>query len=509
MSELSFLIATPTLSFFNFSLFTAKLPYALFSTLLVGILYLITNRLFGKKEALTVGIVAAINPWGIFLGRTAYDSPIAVCYYMLALAILLHSRGWKILLSFIPLFLAFYSYIGTKIIFIPFAIFTIFFSWFIQNNKKFTRYYFLLTIACILLFSFFLLSLNSGNVGKRLSEIISPSSQTIADEVNFERKLAVNSPIIQLTINKYSVFAKTFVTKYLGIFSPQYQFISGDGDMHLSLWVHGYFYYLDFAFLLMGFYFLFLKNKKAAILLLGLALIAPLPAVFSTKEGGYAFRGVLMNPVFIITIGIGISFFISLPKQLFFKRILIAVVGIAYAALLINFLVIYFLRYPIYNSEGSNFSTRILTKYITLAKKQNKFVFVHSQEPDALYRGYVLYANAYNKDSARTITKNFNDKTYALNNAKFTGSCPDNNEIESANNIIIVNYSMSCNGLKNHQNVKIEQLSDGGTIFSIYNDPICNGYSLFRYPSNFKFFDFNVEKLPDSTFCKDYIFSKD
>lgn len=512
MSELSFLIAIPTLSLFKFSLFTAKLPYALFSTMLVGLLYLITNKLFGKKEAIIVAILATINPWGIFLGRTAFDSPIAIFYYMLALVILLYGKGWKILLSFIPLFLAFYSYIGTKIIFVPFALFTIFFSWFILNAKKFTKYYLILVIACISLFAYFLLNLNSGNAGGRLSEIYSPSSPAIAEKVNFARKLSVSSPMINLLVNKYTVFAKNFVDKYIGIFSPQYQFISGDGDMHLSLWEHGYFYVLDFVFLLFGLYYMLAKNKKSAILIIGLALISPLPAAFSSHEGGYAFRGVLMNPTLIIMTGIGIAYFITLPKQLLLKKIFAGAVFTAYAALLVNFLVIYFLRYPIYNSEGSNFSTRILARYAVLANEQNKSVYVHSQEPDALYRGYVLYANVYDKNSAKAISKSFNEKTYALNKVSFSGSCPSKNEIESENNIVVINYSMKCNGLENYPNmklsVKIEQLSDGGTIFSIYKDAVCSNQSLSRYPSNFKFFDFNVEKLSKDSFCAKYIFEK-
>jgi hypothetical protein len=511
MSELSFLIAIPLINIFRITLLTAKLPYALFSVLLVGILYLIVNKLFGKKEALIVGIVAAISPWGIFLGRTAFDSPIAVCYYMLALAILLYSKSWKILLSLIPLFLAFYSYIGTKIIFLPFALFVIFFSWYVLNNKRYTKYYLILAAACLSLFAFFLLSLNSGNTGKRLSEIITPSSQIIIDKVNYERKLSIDSPIIPLVVNKYTVFTKVFFSKYVGILSPQYQFINGDGNMHLSLWEHGYLYYLDFVFLLLGFHYLLQKNKKASVLLIGLMLIVPLPAALNASEGGYAYRGALIYPLFIILIGIGISHLTSAPKQLLLKRLLAGLIIISYTALLINFLAIYFLRYPIYNSEGPNFSTRILSKYITLANTQNKLVYVHSQEPDALYRGYVLYANSYNKNSARAITKNFVDKTYALNNVKFSGDCPDKQEVKS-DNIVIINYNMRCNGIEDYKNMRtstnIEQLSDGGTLFSIYKDSVCNNYSLSRYPNNFKFFDFNIEKLSMENFCTKYIFDK-
>jgi len=314
MSELSFLIASPLLGLFKMTLFTAKLPYALFSALLVGILYLITDKLFNKKKALIVSMIAAISPWGIFFGRTAYDFPIAVCFYMLALTILFYAKGWKILLSFMPLFLAFYSYIGTKIIFIPFVVITIFFSWRILNNKKYTRYYLALITACLLLFIFFLSSLNSQNAGKRLSEIYTPWSQSVAKRVNLERKLSINSPVNSLIVNKYIVFTKDFLNRYMGAFSPQYQFGTGDNNMYVSLWTHGYFYYADFVFLILGLYYLFRNNKKAALLLTGLILISPLPAAISTDQERFVHKWTLIYPIFIIVIGVGISYLISLPK---------------------------------------------------------------------------------------------------------------------------------------------------------------------------------------------------
>lgn len=512
MSELSFLIATPFLSFFKLTLFIAKLPYALFGTFLVGILYAITKKLFSQKEALTVGLVAAISPWGIMFGRTAFDFPIAICYYMLALAVLLYAKSWKILLAFIPLFLAFYSYIGTKIIFLPFVLLTVFFAWFSQNQKKYTKYYLTLIIACILLFIFFLFSLNSGNAGKRLSEVSTPSSQSIIDKVNFDRRLSVNFILNPLISNKYTVFAKDFLNKYVGIFSPQYQFISGDSDTHLSLWYHGYFYYVDLIFLLLGLYCLFRKNKKASFLLIGLALIAPLPDGFSANSEGYMHRGALIYPVFLIIIGIGIAYLLSLPRKPLLKKLLTVTVIITYIILFVNFLAIYFLRFPIYNSESGNFGTRVLSRYIVLADAQHKFVYVYAGEPDALYRGYLLYANTYTRNSANLATNSFNNATYTIDNVRFLKGCPSQTEINSDKNIIIVSGVTKCGNIKVNKNMKkpveIVQLADSGTLFFIYKDRVCNNYSLTTYPNNFKFFDFNIEKLSTGAFCSKYIFDK-
>ena len=48
---------------------------------------------------------------------------------------------------------------------------------------------------------------------------------------------------------------------------------------------------------------------------------------------------------------------------------------------------------------------------------------------------------------------------------------------------------------------------DGGGVFNIYNDKVCSGYTLKRYPYNLQFSDFAVEKLSKEKFCQTFITS--
>src|ERR1035437_3197730 len=167
MSELSFLVVSPLMGVLASSPFAGRLPYALYSIGLVIVLYFIARKLFGEKEAIVVGLVAAFNPWGIMFGRTAFDAPLGAFFYMLAFLFLLYLKKWRILLTFIPLFIAFYSYIGTKLILIPFTIGISYFAW-IVNNKQYKKYYFLLCAACVVLTCLFLLSFKTNNTGVRI-----------------------------------------------------------------------------------------------------------------------------------------------------------------------------------------------------------------------------------------------------------------------------------------------------------------------------------------------------
>jgi 4-amino-4-deoxy-L-arabinose transferase-like glycosyltransferase len=505
MSELPPLIVSPFLGILQSSPFAARLPYALFSVLLVVVLYFIGRKLFGEKEAIAIGLVAAFNPWGIMFGRTAFDSPLAVFFYMLALLFILYLKNWKILLTFIPLFIAFYSYIATKIIFIPFAVIICYLSY-VVNQKKYLKYYLLVCLACIVLITGFLFSLKSSSTGVRLSEIETPFSSNITAEVNNERNLSIINPLTPVFSNKVVLYVKDFSQKYVGAFSPDYLFFNGDSNLHLSLWFHGYFYYLDLIFLVIGFYILFKKNKQYFLAILGLLLIAPLPSAFHTQEATYVTRGVLLFPIFILLIGLGVASFINLFHQRF-RQVLVFLLFVLYGFLFLNFLNIYLFRSPLYNSEGVDFSSRVLSRYVTLAAQTGRSVTIYNNEPDALYKDYLFYANVYTKQNAAEVAKHFQQHDFSLNNVYFKAGCPKDSSV-TGKSAIIVAISSDCNSgkISNTDFVGIAQLSDGALVHKIYFDTLCKQYSLSSLPPrNINFFDFNLESLTTKTFCEKFI----
>ncbi len=505
MSELPFLLVSPW-GIFPSTLFWARLPYALFSAGLVVILYFIAQKLFGRKQALAVGLVAAFNPWGIFLGRTAFDSPLAVFFYMLSLLLILHLNKKKILFVFIPLFIAFFSYIGTKIILVPFTIVISTYSY-ILNKRKDTLYYSLLVIATIILTGIFMISLFSHNTGQRLSELSTPFSSSVAKTVDQQRSLTLNSPLTPIFSNKFEAFTSEFLHKYTGIFSTQYQFFYGDSDQHLSLWFHGYFYYLDFIFLILGYCALFTKNKKAWVLLTALILIAPIPAALYQKDSIYVTRGVLIYPLFILLIGFGIYTFVDYFKK-YTKTAIVIILTLIYLLLFLNFTNIYLFRYPMYNSEGVDFSSRLMANYVLLASKSTE-ITVYTNEPDALFKDFLFYDDFYNRGNTKIIAKKFKAHDFSLKNVTFKTGCPKDAEVKTGEPIVVA-VSSGCNSgiIYNTDYKVIPQLGDATPVYKIYFDNICKNFGLKQFVSGLNLQDFDLKNLTNKQFCEDFILNR-
>lgn len=473
----------------SFSLFNSKFIYALFSVGIIALLYLITKKLVGEKEAFLVGLVGACNPWLIFFGRSAYDASLAIFFFLLGFYILLIANRWKILLAFPAFFIAFYSYIGIKILLLPFAFVIIAFAWY--RNKKYKNQYIVLFSLCVVLFTYYAFSILHAP-GARLNELATPNMNNITSLVNGERRLSIHTPLTTVFSNKYVVFGKYALDKYFNTFSPNFLFLNGDGKSQFTLWNHGVFYYLDALFLFIGFAVLFSTNKKALSILSTLAIIAPIPSVVSTVGNSYAIRSMLLAPIFIIFIGVGISYIL---RKYRFSWI---IVGLVYFVLILNFINIYFLRNPIYNSESFNFSSRELAKYLSL---QSGLVYVINGDPRTPYKHYLFYNGVLNRSTSIKIANDFKNNTFSVNNIHFI-TCQQVNEIIPGS---IVVYD-SCNKIPlSNKNLSIAQLGDGGSIYTIKNDQICSQYNLNRYPYGITFSDLNIEKLPLKKFCQKFI----
>ena len=265
---------------------------------------------------------------------------------------------------------------------------------------------------------------------------------------------------------------------------------------------------VDLLFLVLGFCYLFQKNKKYWLGFLGLILVAPIPAALAAGEGSYVGHGSLIYPVFILLIGLGISFFISLFKKRNLRIVVIVILGLAYGFLILNFMYIYFLRFPLYNSEGVNFSSRILASYIKRLDIQRK-VYVFTSEPSGYYKAYLFYTNAYNKDNASKIGTGFKNGDFVLGNVVFRQYCPSISELNKDDATIIMYNACTKMKPKNKDKqvsaVSISQLKDSGTVLKIYNDTVCQKYKLNNYPANITFSDFDVEKLSNKEFCTKFI----
>jgi len=471
------------------SMFTSKLIYALFGAGTVGLLFLITKKMIGEKEAFIVGLVGVFNPWLIFFGRSAYDASLAIFFFLLSFYFLLIFKSRKILLVFPTFFIAFFSYAGTKLILLPFSLVTIIFAWY--NNKKDMKQYVIIFALCVSLVVFYAFSILHTS-GSRINELATPNMQSIATTVNGERRLSINTLLTPVFSNKYVVYGKYALDKYFNAFSPSFLFLNGDGKNQFSLWYHGAFYYLDAFFLFLGFFVLFSRNKKAFFILLSLVLISPIPSILSTVGNSYAVRSMLLAPLLIIFIGVGISY--TLNKHIFAKYIIFGL----YLILILNFFNIYFLRNPIYNSESFTFSGRELAKYLSF---QSSNVYVVNENPRIPYEQYLFYNNILNAKTMNKVASDYRNKSFLINNIHFI-KCSQIKDIPQGKIII---YDDCKNITSSNKDLVIAQLSDAGRILTIKNDVKCGTYNIGVYPKGITFSDLNVERLSEKSFCETFI----
>ncbi len=471
------------------SLLTSKLVYALIATGTVWLLIVISQKLIGEYEAYIIGAVGAINPWLIFFGRTAYDTPLAIFFYLLGFYMLLSAKKWKILFAIIPFLLGFYAYIGTKLIFLPFIFITTFYAW--KSNMKDTKQYGILVGVCAFFFVIYTVSALHGSA-TRIHEIANPQMDSIRAVVNSERRLSIQSPLTALFSNKYIVFAKYAIEKYANAFSPNFLFLSGDGKSLFTLWYHGSFYILDAIFMLIGWAVLFAKYRRVLYLLIALTIIAPIPSVMSTVGSSYAIRSMLLAPILIVMLGVGVAYAIKNKPV-----VQVSLLGI-YLLLVLNFLHIYFLRNPLYNSESFNFSSRVLAKYLSL---QDRPVYVINGDATTPYKQYLFYNNALTKGSASTVANAYKKKEFVIKTIHFI-TCNQTNEIK-AGSIIVFDQCKKIPVSKNEKT--IAQLSDAGKIYTIQNDKLCLNYALSSYPQHITFADLQIETLSIKNFCEKYI----
>ena len=312
-AELPYILHLLVSAHFPFSLFYIKLPFALLSVGIVILLWAIASDLFGPLVGLTTAGLAAINPWLVVMGRTGYEATPTMFFYLLSFLVILKTKRWNVLWTLVPLVLAFYSYIATKVLFVPF-IEIICIVAYIKNKKKYSNPYIILFIAALVITLGFFIGTKSNPSGSRLGELFLPNSVDVASTVDKLRKSAIVSPITHLVLNKYVVYMQTTVDKIFRIFSPSYLFVEGD-EIFLPI-RQGFFYYLDAIFLCIGAIYIGGKHRAYAWALLALLFVGTLPHIVSTTAGDFSTHLVMLFPFLIIIIGTGIAWTIrSMPHK--------------------------------------------------------------------------------------------------------------------------------------------------------------------------------------------------
>lgn len=496
-AELPYILLIPFNGPFNFSLPLTRLPYVLMSIGTICLIYLISKKFFGQKTAIVSMIISSINPFLIVLGRASYEVVPAMFFYLLGLYTMLNLKGKKILFAF-PIFLtAFYSYIGTKLVFLPFIIVVSIYCYFFANKKKYGKYYILLCALSLLFLIFYIYSLHSNSKSSRLDELLTPNSIHVIEKINSDRNGSLESPLNSMIVNKPIVYLRALTQNFFSSFSADFLVMTGDG--FFRLYNHGVIYYLDLVFILIA--FIFNKKRREGFFLLSILLIATIPEVFfnSIEVSPNYSHSVLIFPVLIIFISVGIVSLIDNILNSLLKRIIVIGLIIGYFISFAIFIQAYFFQYPLHGKD--DFATRLLSKYVSFALIEKKPVIVMSTVSVEHFKKYLFYTNSLNKNTIQQVKTAFKSGNIQLGKILFT-SCSIKPYIPKG--VIVIEDKICGNGdFTSHTSIPL--ISDGGEAYKIYNDSICAQYNLKPYPTGLTLSKLNVESLSKSDFCENFI----
>lgn len=496
-AELPYILNIPIVGLTHFSLFTARLTSAILSTATILALYLLTAELLTAPVALYVASIAAINPWSIYIGRTAYDNVPAVCFYLWAMYLMMVKKG-KLFLWSMPLFvLAFYSYIGTKVIFIPIIFLSLLYvtkKYPIAKNYKQIAIFITFFVFFI---SFYLFSIFLAKSPARVSDIIHLNDSAIVQIVDSVRKTSIRSFLIDFYVNKYTVAFTIIATKLLRILSFDYLFTYG--DKFFSIYTHGFFYFIDAAFLVIGLIAMYVTRRRMMFFLSGLMLVSTLPhLIHSANTNDFSPHITMMFPFMMVFIGYGVYAVIQRSASKYHGiATLLAVV--LYVISLGNFLQIYWFQHPL--SGQFDFPVRVMSKYVQI-QPFDRHIIVYSPRTTDIYKKYLFYSDGVQKQTLPFIKKALASNNIQLGNVTFSGC---DAKMVTQKDVTAV-YSSECGDLNvPESSLKITRLKDGGQEYRIYNDTVCLGYNLKPYPSNFTISDLNIEPMDNKRYCEAYI----
>ena len=300
-------ILSPFVGLLGLNLFSIRLPSVIFMTANIYLLYLLILHLTKKiKPSLLVAFSFAFNPWSLHFSRNTYEPPFVIFFFLLAIYLLLIKKNWRALISLPFFFLAFHSYVGTKLIFLPIVILTSFFAFKIQ--KTITKSILIkISLITLTFFSFWLIGFKKSSISQKQSQFV--FSQTDSIELIRQRNYfwTIKTPLRPLLNHPILISSQIIIKNYLRHFSPEYLFVGGDPQPGYSFWIHGYFYFIDALLIILGLIYLHKYHFQVFLYLIGLIILAPIPGSLLAGDA-YAVRSSLIFPLLSILPGFGLYY---------------------------------------------------------------------------------------------------------------------------------------------------------------------------------------------------------
>lgn len=416
----------PSIAAFGLTEFAIRFPSALFGTLTVLLTYLLTKKLFLKKNrAFTIGrwqldvpttaaLLLAISPWHLQFSRGAFEASLGLFFSTLGIYLFFKfedNKFWIIpsLLSFVA---AMYTFTGQRL-FAPFIAAILFMQFWPVALKNYKTVTIAILISSFLFYPLFIFATRTLEGRLRFEEVtifrnLEPINQSISDRE--KDNFAWWSNFIH---NRRFYRLNEYLTHYFDAFNPGFLFVRGDANPRLSSQETGELYYFEGILLILGVYYLFKHKEKYKIFLIAWVLISPLgPA--TARETPHALRMIHMLPSLQIIAAYGLVATVTSIKH---KKLFAAAIALVAAFNVSHYVINYYINYPKNYSSEWQYGYRQAVAYVKSNASDADYVVVTK----GLGRPYIYFLLYNNFDPVRywataTVTR---DKFYFLDVSSF------------------------------------------------------------------------------------------
>lgn len=318
---LVFYTTLPSIFLFGLNNFSVRLAPAIFGTLSIILLFVLTKTLYPKNKLLPFISVLTISfaPWHIALSRAMIWYIELIFLYILFFTCFLfaqkeylktQTRLMTLTASAIFLSLTLYVYYAA-IIYLPLILIAVVFIYrdFLRKNLK--RSLVTLSILVILSLPAFL-HYTSQESKTRLNAIsvLTPDATLPTSIKELEQDQQLGLPFSQFIHNRRLVYASALADNYFDYFNLDYLFVRSENIRYFYVNNVGLFYLIELPFFLYGLYTLIMRREKSDLLLLALLAIGPLPAMI-TLGSPFPHRGILLLLAMQLISAVGLTTFLS------------------------------------------------------------------------------------------------------------------------------------------------------------------------------------------------------
>ncbi len=362
---------------------------------IVILVYFLGKKIFNEKIALTVSALAAISPWDIYLSRGGFESHFALFLALFGVVTFLYAKernrlylvwalSWGVAIHTYPtykltlplLFVVLFWYReSVKLIHIPGVL-----GLHLRKNRMFL-------IGVVILALFGALALRETFFGKSEERFYSinvfsdkSTSESVIQEINYERTISsLLKPVTPVFQNRIVVYSQLLVESYLRNLSLEFLFLDGDGNPRHNPGEMGMLYLIELPLLLVSAFYLYAKNKKVLVLLMGWVLIVPFATMLLGEP--HALRNSLMIPAITLLTAFGVTNVSGSTSRIF-----AIILGIQLILILQK---VYFVA----PSKFADFWSYPAKKAVELAQEnKNKYDFIYlSEQIDNIEYAYPVY----------------------------------------------------------------------------------------------------------------------